>query len=524
MFSIESHGRRCPKWGLLLLLASSLCRAQASAAVMAQRFIPGEAIRYEFDGIVHLSTGHVRNVTLNLPEDCSYRLRAVLKFDFDRATAEGAITGRVHFQGVRYDGPACAIPPKSALTQALRNLEANEINFEINPAGDIRLSKSPAVAKCEGVSVLLKAAWDLLQVRVSDEAIAQGPATFPSRRFLYWPDTFVENMEVAAASMQYKRDATIAGQSYAWLQYKQVFSPADLPAYVQTRTDARDFSGTTFVTGKGTVSLLFDRASQRIAYLHRDRAIDNRMMLKYDSEDALPLATYSIEEESTARWLPQENSEAWLAELHKFESEPPAEVEKPFPSTAAKGEPSVADLAAASRRAKPEHEEISDSLDLAPRGFERWQNTFCNSGYCFALSIAVPEHTNEVDHTEGTVLLLSGSGERTITVAVGPMLDRQYEGLSKEELLKQQTTRFVADYLWFTGGTVRKLNFESTSLQDRPAAFSDFTATARDLQPIRGRLAIVIGPYGRLAPVTCSYAAAQQQALDLSAKSLPAPS
>lgn len=126
----------------------------------------------------------------------------------------------------------------------------------------------------------------------------------------------------------------------------------------------------------------------------------------------------------------------------------------------------------------------------------------------------MPEQTREVERRDGTVLLLSGSGERTVTVAVGPMLDLQYEGLSEDELLKQQTTRFVANYLWFTGSSGRKLNFESSSLQDRPAAFSDFTATARDLAPIRGRLVMVIGPYGRLAPLTCSYAIAQQQALD----------
>jgi hypothetical protein len=51
-------------------------------------------------------------------------------------------------------------------------------------------------------------------------------------------------------------------------------------------------------------------------------------------------------------------------------------------------------------------------------------------------------------------------------------------------------------------------------VHDRPAAFSDFTSTARDLTPIRGRLVMVIGPYDRLTPVTCSYAAAQQDALD----------
>ena len=118
-----------------------------------------------------------------------------------------------------------------------------------------------------------------------------------------------------------------------------------------------------------------------------------------------------------------------------------------------------------------------------------------------------------MERTDTTVLLLSGSGENTVTVAVGPMLDRQYEGLNEEELLKQQTSRFVANYLWFTGNAGMKVNFESASVKDRPAAFSDFTARGRDLTPIRGRLVMVIGPYGRLVPVTCSYAVAQQRTL-----------
>jgi hypothetical protein len=216
------------------------------------------------------------------------------------------------------------------------------------------------------------------------------------------------------------------------------------------------------------------------------------------------------------RWLPEKNSEAWLADLHKFESEP---VEtKSVPAKAAEDGQSLAALAAASRRARPpganEHRDLSELLDRTPHGYERWQNTYCSAGYCFDLSVAVPEQTKVADRTDSTVLLLSGSGERTITVAVGPMLDRQSEGLDEEELLHQQTTRFIANNLWFAGNSGVKLNFERSTVQDRPAAFSDFTATARNLKPIRGRLVMVIGPYGRLTPVSCSYSVEQQEALD----------
>jgi hypothetical protein len=485
---------------LLALLLSAQGWAQTPAPAMVARFAPGESLRYEFEGIVQMVAGHARDVKVNVPEDCSYRLRAVLKLDFDHASAEGAVSGRVHFQAIRYEGKECALPRQSALAKSLQDLEANGAKFEINPAGDTRLGSAPANAECEGVSVLLKAAWDLLQLRLSDKPIAPGPASLSTQRFLFWPDTFVEDMEVTSSSMQYQQDITVAAQPYAWLKYKQVFSPEEMPAYVEPRSRARDFTGTTFVTGKANVSLLFDRAGGRIVYLRRERRIDNRMMLKYDyNETVVPVATYAIAEEYSLRWLPEKDSEAWLAELHKFEND-------------------FVEIAAV-RPNQPhtethEAESLSDLLDRAPRGFERWQRNFCRGAYCFELSIAVPEQTKVAESTDTTALLLSGSGDRTITVAVGPVLDPRRASLNDEELLQQQTSRFVANYLWFAGDSGTRLNFESDRVHDRPAAFSDFTSTARDLIPIRGRLVMVIGPYDRLMTVTCSYAAAQQNALD----------
>ncbi len=498
-------------WRKLVLIAALLALplsargwaqtpAPEAATAMVARFAPGENLRYEFEGIVQMVAGHARDVKVDVPEDCSYRLRAVLSFDFDHASAEGAVSGRVHFQAIRYEGKECALPRQWALAKSLQNLEANGAKFEINPAGDTRLSSAPANAECEGVSVLLKAAWDLLQLRLSDKAIAPGPASLSTQRFLFWPDTFVEDMEVTSSSMQYQQDVTVAARPYAWLKYKQVFSPEEMPAYVEPRSRARDFTGTTFVTGKANVSLLFDRSAGQIVYLRRERNVDNRMMLKYaPSETSVAVATYAIDEEYALRWLPEKDSEAWLAELHKFEND-------------------LVEVAAV-RRNQPHvetHEtaSLSELLDRAPRGFERWERNYCRGAYCFELSIAVPEQAKVAETTDTTVLLLSGSGERAITVAVGPVLDPRRAALNDEELLQQQTSRFIANDLWFAGGTGSQLNFESERVHDRPAAFSDFTSMARDLTPIRGRLVMVIGPYDRLTTVTCSYAAAERSALD----------
>jgi hypothetical protein len=305
-------------------------------------------------------------------------------------------------------------------------------------------------------------------------------------------------MEVAAASMHYERDTTVASQPYAWLEYKQVFSPADIPAYVEKRTQARDFTGTTYVTGQANVSVLFDRSAGRIVYVHRERKIDNRMALKYEPVDeTIPVATYAIEEESSVRWLPLQGSEAWLAALHNFETQPIGGTPAPPP-----------------KKATIEPTELSDLLQITPRGFQRWSKSFCSNAYCFELSLALPERTTVAENTDATVLLLSSAGGNTISIAVGPVLDRQYQSLNDEELLQQQSQRFVANYLWSAGGQGRPLNLEIGTAHDRPAAFRDFTAIGRDLKPIRGRLVMVMGPYDRLVPVTCSYANAVQTSLD----------
>jgi len=54
----------------------------------------------------------------------------------------------------------------------------------------------------------------------------------------------------------------------------------------------------------------------------------------------------------------------------------------------------------------------------------------------------------------------------------------------------------------------------TSTVHDRPTALSDFMVTARDLTPIRGRLVLVLAPYERLIPVTCSYPASQREAPD----------
>lgn len=458
---------------------------------MTAQFSLGTSTRYEFEGLVHISTEHAPGVRIKGPADCSYQVKAVLKLDFNPTTADGTLGGRVSFQGIEAQVPECATASKDRVTNAVKELEANGAGFQIYPAGDVRLTKSEGSDPPEIVAILRKAAWDLLQPRLADTALVPGGPWTRSRRFLFWPDTFVDGLDVAAASMHYARDVEIGARNLALLEYKQVFSPAEMPAYVEARTRANDFTGTTMVTGHSSVSLLWNRTEQRVMYLHRQRTIDNRLTLKYDSaEQVSNVARFLLQEESTLRWLPGENGEAWLAELHRYEGSAGETTPPP---------------AAARRQEEVEHRELSDLVNRAPRGFERWNKTFCNGPYCFELSLALPIGTRVADSSGMTVLLLGGSGDRTVMVSVGPMFDLQCTCLTDEELLQQQTERFVGNHLWFGRGTGKALNFSSVSVRDRPAGFSDFTSKSRDLKGIRGQLVMLIGPYDRLVPVACAH-------------------
>jgi hypothetical protein len=483
----------------LFAFAATVALAQTSgSSAMVAKFTPGTSVRYELEALVHVESEHAPYVRLTAPSDCSYTLKAVMKLDFTSRSAEGAISGRVSFQGVETTIPECANTSKQHVTNAVNEFREKGTSFEIYPAGDVRLTRRFESREPELASILRKAAWDALQPRLTDEAVLPGSRSVASRRYLYWPDTFVEGMDVAATAMHVARDVQIGNANCALLEYKQVFSPTEVEAYVETRSRASDFTGTTVVTGRNSVSLLWERAAQRMVYLRRKRTIDNRLMLKYvPREETDRAGSYLVEEDYALRWLPEENSEAWLLALHAFELSP--------------HQPVAQAVAPARTRENAQSREISDVMDRTPRGFEHWAKSFCNGQLCFELSLALPESAHISDSGNTTVLLLAGSGRQTVTVAVGPIFDLQCCGLTEEELLRQRTERFIRNNLWFARGTGEPLNFSSESLHDRPAGLSDFSSAGRDLKPLRGRLVMVIAPYNRLVPVSCAYDEAQPE-------------
>ncbi|HKT86980.1 MAG TPA: hypothetical protein VJQ59_00995, partial [Candidatus Sulfotelmatobacter sp.] len=121
---------------------SALASAQAPVpSGMVSKFVAGTSARYEFEGLVHIATEHAPGVKINVPSDCSYSVKAVLKFSFLSKSSEGALSGQVSFQGVTANIPECASAKKARVAELLKDLEAKGMGFEIAPAGDVRLTK-----------------------------------------------------------------------------------------------------------------------------------------------------------------------------------------------------------------------------------------------------------------------------------------------------------------------------------------------------------------------------------------------
>ena len=192
--------------------------------------------------------------------------------------------------------PECANTSKQHMTNAVNEFREKGTSFEIYPAGDVRLTRRFESREPELASILRKAAWDALQPRLTDEAVLPGSRSVASRRYLYWPDTFVEGMDVAATAMHVARDVQIGNANCALLEYKQVFSPTEVEAYVETRSRASDFTGTTVVTRTQQRFFVVGAGGARMVYLRRKRTIDNRLMLKYMCPGKKPI-------EQAAIWL-----------------------------------------------------------------------------------------------------------------------------------------------------------------------------------------------------------------------------
>jgi hypothetical protein len=95
-------------------------------------------------------------------------------------------------------------------------------------------------------------------------------------------------------------------------------------------------------------------------------------------------------------------------------------------------------------------------------------------------------------------------GDLLVSVSVGPALDRRHAGLTDDEELRKQAEYYLANYVWMAEKPGIGSSFTSATLDGYPGLITDFSATQRDLANIHGVLGLLLTPWGKSVPVSCS--------------------
>lgn len=76
--------------------------------------------------------------------------------------------------------------------------------------------------------------------------------------------------------------------------------------------------------------------------------------------------------------------------------------------------------------------------------------------------------------------------------------------MTEDEELKKQANYYLENYVWMAAKPGISTNFSSATLDGYPGLITDFSATQRDLADIHGVLGLMLTPWGKVVPVSCS--------------------
>jgi hypothetical protein len=76
--------------------------------------------------------------------------------------------------------------------------------------------------------------------------------------------------------------------------------------------------------------------------------------------------------------------------------------------------------------------------------------------------------------------------------------------LTEDEELKKQANYYLENYVWMAAKPGIGTNFSSAALDGYPGLITDFSATQRDLANIHGVLGLMLTPWGKVVPVSCT--------------------
>ncbi len=542
------------------LLIGGMAPAQASKRAAGKLLLradmkPGETVRYELEAAgSFVPVRDASGAILSPPRGpCDYAMRAIVTLRAQPLDKDGNVPVEAQYSEARVTSVRCALFTSDDFQKRLAALQSATVLFRVGPHGETAMRKtSDGYFKYwDGGELLRAVTEDLLQTEFSTKPVAEGESWKPRGQFAYTRDHALKDLELSGADLRFRSLVQVDGRNCAWVTSQYVFSPVDLPA-------AATISGGQVVPGAGNnavaavlhISLLLDPATHQVAWLHRSQTIDNKLTLAspYDGSDdpaepddptdsddwrnptpdrssrrsdnpgRYPLMTFHFQEEARARLLPNERSVEWLAALKRFEATPDPEtgtLPVPVTKTLLSNPVTLAAKPAVVKRTT--HVIDSESLMSTPAGFTRYEKELCRDvWFCATLSVALPGDVQVSEDTPlHTVYLAKGPGQE-ISVALGPALDRRATGLTEDEELQKQAGYYLSNYVWLAAKPGIGKDFSSATLDGYPAMVVNFSATQRDMADMHGVLGLMLTPWGKVVPVSCTWdhsASAEKQAL-----------
>jgi len=539
--------------GVTLLAAGATVVYVCAQALPAQHKVllqaelkPGMVLRYELEAAASfVPVADASGAILTPPRGpCDYVLSAIVTLRPQAADKDGNIPVEARYSETRVTSVRCALLSEEDFQKRVAAFQSAPVMFRIGPHGETALRHTPGgyFKYWDGGDLLRKVTQDLLQTQFSPQPVEEGDSWKPRGQFAYAQDRALKDLELSGADLRFRKLVQVDGKPYAWVTSQYVFSPVDLPA-ISIAPGGRfvPAAGNNAVAAVLHISLLLDPASHQVAWLHRSQTIDNKLTLAspYDDGDVpgddpaepddpadpedptpdwssarsdnpgrYPPMTFHFQEETRARLLPHERPAAeWLAALKRFEATPePESGTTPVPVTKTLlSNPIIQAARPAVVKQSTRVVVDSDSVVATPAGFTRYEKGLCRDAwFCATLSVALPGEIEISEDTPLRTVYLARQGDLLVSVAVGPALDRKPAGLTENEELRKQADYYLANYVWLAAKPGIGTTYASATLDGYPGLMADFKATQRDLANIHGVLGLMLTPWGKVVPVSCS--------------------
>jgi hypothetical protein len=531
--------------GPLVVRLDAQSRRNQHKLLLQADFKPGEVLRYELEAagsFLPIADASGANL-FPARGPCDYAMAAIVTLRPQPADKDGNIPVEATYSDTRVTSVRCAIFSAPDFQKRLAAMQSSPVMFRVGPHGETEMSRSVDgyFKYWDGGDLLRKVTRDLLQTEFSPQPVAEGAFWKPRGQFAYSRDRALKDLELSGADLRFRNLVQVDGKSCAFVTSQYVFSPIDLPA-------AGTASGGRTVPGAGNnavaavlhISLLLDPATHHVAWLHRSQTIDNKLTLAspYDDGDSgndpadptdtddpenpmpdmssmrsdnpgrYPFMTFHFQEEARARLLPDEHSVEWLAALKRFEATPDPESGTTPVAVTKTLLPNPMILAAKPAIVKRSTRLVVDSETLVatPAGFTRYEKGLCRDAwFCATVSVALPGDVQVSDDTPLRTVYLTHRGDKVISISVGPALDRRSQGLTDDEELRKQSAYYLDNYVWLAAKPGIGTDFISTTLDGYPGLITDFNATQRDLANIHGVLGLMLTPWGKVVPVSCTW-------------------